>query len=808
MAEHTRVVVIGGGVVGVSSLYHLAKAGWKDCVLLEQNELTSGSTWHAAGNCPTFSTSWALLKLQKYSAEFYGRLGDEVGYPINYHVVGAVRLAHTRERMDEFKHVRSMARANAMEYEVLTPGEIRAKHPFVTLDDLAGALWDPYDGDIDPAQLTQALAKGARDLGATIRRFTQVKALAQLSDGRWRVTTNKSEDIVADVVVNAAGYRAGEIMAMIGRALPLVTMSHQYLVTEDVPELAARTERLPLLRDPDVSYYLRQERSGFILGPYEWRATPMWVDRVPEDFSFKLWNDDLERLETYIEAAMARVPPLASAGVRRVVNGPIPYSPDGNPYIGPEHGLRNFFHANTFSFGITQAGGAGKALAEWVIHGGPEWDLWPLDRRRYTGYADVSYTKAKAIEVYQNEYAPTYPNEEREAGRPLKTSSLYAPLKAKGARFGARGGWERAAYFDPDGSIKDHTLSFRRERSWWNAIAAEVRAVRERVGVLDLPGFTKFEVSGHGAEAFLDTLTCSRLPRPGRIGLSYALTERGRILSEFTITRTASDSFYLVAATGAEWHDLDVLQSRLPSDGSVRMVNQSDAIGTLVVAGPRSRELMGHVTAADLSNAAFPWLAARTIDVLGNPTLVLRVNYVGELGWELHAPMEQLPGIYDALSAAGPNYGLRDFGLYAMDSLRLDKGYRGWKTDIETGYSPYEASLDRFVSLQKPAFVGQEALIREAERGVAQRFVPLTLDDESDADAPSCAPVLLRGENVGLVTSGGWSFALNKSVALAYVRSDLATPGTKLEIEVFGERRTATVGREPLYDPENARLRA
>jgi dimethylglycine dehydrogenase len=450
MVEHTRVVIIGGGAVGVSSLYHLAKAGWKDCVLLEQNELTSGSTWHAAGNCPTFSTTWGLLKLQKYSAELYRKLGDEVGYPINYHVVGAVRLAHTRERMDEFRHVRSMARANGMEYEVLAPEEIRARHPFVTLDDLAGALWDPYDGDIDPAQLTQALAKGARDLGATIRRFTRVKALAQLSDGRWRVTTNTSEHMIADVVVNAAGYRAGEIMAMIGRALPLVTMSHQYLVTEDVPELVARTERLPLLRDPDVSYYLRQERSGFLLGPYEWGATPMWADPIPEDFSFKLWNDDLERLETYIEAALARVPPLASVGVRRVVNGPIPYSPDGNPYIGPEQGLRNFFHANTFSFGITQAGGAGKALAEWVIHGGPEWDLWPLDRRRYTAYADVAYTKAKAVEVYQNEYAPAYPNEERQAGRPRRTSSLYARLKAKGASFGARGGWERAVYFGSD----------------------------------------------------------------------------------------------------------------------------------------------------------------------------------------------------------------------------------------------------------------------------------------------------------------------------------------------------------------------
>jgi len=808
MVEHARVVIIGGGAAGVSSLYHLAKAGWTDCLLLEQNELTSGSTWHAAGNCPTYSTNWSVLKLQKYSAELYRRLGEEVGYPINYHVVGAIRLAHTRERMDEFEHVRSMALANGMEYEVLPPEEIQARHPFVTLDDLKGALWDPYDGDIDPAQLTQALAKGARDLGAAIRRFTKVTALAQLPDGRWRVSTHNGAEIVAETVVNAAGYRAGEIMAMIGRTLPLVTMSHQYLVTEDVPELVARTERLPLMRDPDVSYYLRQERSGFILGPYEWRATPMWLDGAPEDFSFKLWNDDIDRLETYVTAAMERVPPLASAGVRRVVNGPIPYSPDGNPYVGPEHGLRNFFHANTFSFGITQAGGAGKALAEWVIHGGPEWDLWPFDRRRYTRYADAAYTRAKAIEVYQNEYAPAYPNEEREAGRPLKTSSLYASLKAKGAHFGARGGWERAIFFDPEDRVTDHTLSFRRRRSWWSAIAAEVQAVRERVGVADLPGFSKFEVSGAGAETFLDSVTCSRLPQLGRVGLAYALTDRGRILSEFTIARIAPDRFYLIAAAAAEWHDLDVLRTNLPIGGSVQIANRSDEIGTLVVAGPRSRELLGHVTAADLSNTAFPWLAARTIDVLEHSVLALRINYVGELGWELHAPMERLPEIYDALTAAGPNYGLRDFGLYAMDSLRLDKCYRGWKTDLETGYTPYEASLDRFVSLQKPAFVGREAVIGEARRGAAQRFTPLTLDDDGDADAPSCAPVMFRGRNVGLVTSGGWSFTLSKSVALAYVRSDLASPGTKLEIEIFGERRAATVGREPLYDPGNARLRA
>ena len=808
MLDHARVVVIGGGAVGVSALYHLAKLGWTECLLLEQHELTAGSTWHAAGNCPTYSTGWGALKLQKYSADLYRRLGDEVGYPINYHVVGAVRLAHSRERMDEFNHVHAMARANGMDYEILSPKEILDKHPFITLDGLAGALWDPYDGDIDPAQLTQALAKGARDLGARIRRFTKVTGLVETPSGQWRVTTDKGDETAADNVVNAAGYRAGEVMALVGRSLPIVTLSHQYLVTEDVPELVERPERLPLMRDPDVSYYLRQERAGFILGPYEGQPKPMWLDGLAEDFSFKLWNDDLDRLEPYIEAAMARVPPLGRAGIRRVVNGPIPYSPDGNPYLGPEHGLRNFFHANTFSFGITQAGGAGKALAEWIVHGGPEWDLWSFDRRRYTNYADQAYTAAKAVEVYRNEYAPAFPDEERPAGRPRRTSPLYDRLAAKGARFGARGGWERAVYFDLDRSVGDHTLSFRRHKSWLGAVGEEVEAVRERVGILDFPGFTKIEVTGQGAEAHLDRLLCTRLPRLGRVTLAYALTPQGRILSEFTVTRTAEQSFYLVGAATAEWHDLDVLSAGLPEDGSVAIGTLSDEWGSLVIAGPRARDLLGHITSADLSNQAFPWLAARPIDVLGNEVLALRINYVGELGWELHAPNALLPEIYDALWAAGQAYGLRDFGLYAMDSLRLDKGYRGWKSDIETGYSPFEASLDRFVSMQKADFVGRQALVEEARRGPARRFVPLTLDRNGDADALPCAPVSHEGKVVGLVTSGGWSFTLGRSIALAYLRRDLAEPGTKLDIEILGERRAATVGREPLYDPDNARPRS
>ncbi len=807
MTDHARVVVIGGGAVGTSCLYHLAKLGWKDAILLEQNELTSGSTWHAAGNVPTYSTAWSLLKLQNYSAQLYRRLGDDVGYPINYHVVGALRLAHTQERMDEFHHVRAMAHANGMEFDVLTAAEIPERHPFVTLDAIKGALWDPYDGDIDPAQLTQALAKGARDMGAKIRRFEKVTGLAQLPNGEWRITTDKGE-IIAEVVVNAAGYRAGEVMALIGRSLPIVAMSHQYLVTEDIPELAKRKQRLPLMRDPDVSYYLRQERDGFILGPYERQATPMWLDGIPGDFSFQLWNDDLDRLESYIDAAIGRVPVLGTVGVRKVVNGPIPYSPDGNPYIGPEHGLRNFFHCNTFSFGISQAGGAGKALAEWVVEGGPEWDLWSLDRRRFTAYADQAFTAAKAVEVYQNEYAPSFPYEERPAGRPLRQSPLYHRLKNKGARFGMRGGWERAVYFDLDGSVNEPSLSFRRERNWMGIVREEVTAVRERVGILDLPGFTKIEVSGAGAEAYLDRIICSRLPKLGRVSLAYALTPGGRLLSEFTITRTAPDRFYLIAAAAAEWHDDDVLTAALPTDGSVKLEHLSDKSGTLIIAGPRARDLLARVTKADLSNAAFPWLTSQEIRIGPANVLALRVNYVGELGWELHAPIAALPDLYQTVWRAGEQYDVRDFGMYAMDSLRLDKCYRGWKSDLEIGYTPLEASLDRFVDIRKPEFVGRNAIIAEKENGPAQRYVPLTLDSDAVADAPFCAPVYHGEERVGLVTSGGWSHTLNASIALAYIRVDLARPGVRLEIDILGERVPATIGREPLFDPDNVRLRA
>ena len=810
MTEQVRVVVIGGGVAGCSALYHLAALGVKDALLIERDELTSGSTWHAAGNLPTFSTSWSILKLQKYSAALYRRLASNADDPINYHLTGSVRLAHTRERMDEFHHVKSMAKANGLEYEILSPAELKDRYPLIETHDLRGALWDPLDGDIDPSQLTQALAREARALGATIRRHTRVTALKQKPDSSWIVTTDKGE-VHCEIVVNAAGYRAAELMKMVGRHLPLCVMSHQYLVTEDSEELLARgpTARLPLLRDPDTSYYLRQERNGFILGPYEWKATPMWQDGMPDDFANQLWSDDFDRLESYIEDAMARVPALGRAGIKRGVNGPIPYSPDGNPYIGPEPGLRNFFHCNNFSFGITQGGGAGKALAEWVVHGAPEWDLWSLDRRRFGDYASDAYTRAKAVEVYQNEYASSFPYEERAAGRPLRTSPVYETLKAKGARFGARGGWERAVYFDLDGTLPaEEKLSFRRESIWHGVVAQEVRAVREAVGVLDLPGFTKYELQGEGASAYLDQLSCSRLPAQGRVSLAYALTPAGKLWSEFTITRLGPDHFMLISASIAATHDMDLLTSGLPAGSPISVRDISAEQGTLIIAGPRSREVLAQVTSADLSNAAFPWLSARTVDTVAGTCLAMRVNYVGELGWELHAPVAMMQTLYEAVWKAGQAHGIRDFGLYAMDSLRVDKCYRGWKSDLESGYTPFEASLDRFVDLKKPSFVGREAVLAEQARGPHWRFVPLLLQAGGDAEAPYCAQVFQGDTNVGLTTSGVWSHTLQHSVALAYVRTDLAAPGTVLEVEVLGQRRKATVQSEPLYDPSNARLRA
>ncbi|MFI5015643.1 MAG: FAD-dependent oxidoreductase [Hyphomicrobiales bacterium] len=807
--KHARVVIIGGGVVGASALYHLTRLGWTDVLLLDRNELSSGSTWHAAGNVPNFSTSWNVIKLQRYGSSLYRRLGEEVGYPIDYHVTGSIRLAHVEARMEEFRHVRSMARAQGIAFDMLSPGEIKARFPLIEPDGILGGLWDPYDGDIDPSQLTQAFVKGARDRGARLERFNRVTAIRRTPAGEWELTTGNTGNgtVTCEIVVNAAGYRAGEVAALVGQYLPAVTMQHQYLVTQAIPELALRKERLPLLRDPDVSYYMRQERDGLILGPYEWGCKPAWLDGIPEDFSFQLYPDDLDRLEPYIEAAVARVPALRSVGLRKVINGPIPYSPDGNPYIGPQHGLRNFFNCNTFSFGISQAGGAGKTLAEYVVHGEPEWDLWSFDHRRYTGYADPAYARDKAIELYRREYAIGFPNEERPAGRPRKTTPLHDRLKAKGAVFGARNGWERAAYFARSEGEKTERPSFHRaETSWFAAVAEECRAVSERVGIFDLAGFSKFTVTGPRGAQWLEAIICRKAPKLGRVVLAYALTERGSISSEFTVTRLAEDSFYLLAAGTAQWHDFDWLQSHLPQDDSVHLDDVTHSGSTLVLAGPRSRDVLQRLTSADLTNAAFPWSAGKEIEVAGRKLLALRINYIGELGWELHVPMADLAAVYDALFAAGEPFGIRDFGMYATESMRLEKAYRSWKQDMTIEYTPDEAGLGRFVDLSNTGFIGRAGLLARREAGMREVFVPLIIEAGS-ADAPICAIVFKDGERVGIVGSGGWGHRIGKSIALAYVRPDCAELGTRLEVDILGTRHRAFVAEEPIFDPANTRLK-
>ncbi|MEI2807346.1 GcvT family protein [Albidovulum sp.] len=804
-----RVVIIGGGAVGVSALYHLARAGWTDCVLLEKNELTAGSTWHAAGNVPTFSTSWSLMNMQRYSTELYRGLGQAVGYPMNYHVTGSVRLAHSKERMQEFARAKGMGQYQGMDIQVLSPSEIRDKYPFLETHDLTGALYDPADGDIDPAQLTQALAKGARELGATILRFTPATGVSR-EGGEWIVHTEKGS-IRAEIVVNAAGYYAQKVGEWFrpfgGRTVPMMVMSHQYLLFEEVDEVKAWSQKvghkLPLLRDVDTSYYLRQEKYGFNLGPYERNCRAHWVrpdDPFPEDFSFQLFPDDLDRLEPYIEDAMARVPLLASAGVSKVINGPIPYAPDGNPLLGPMPGVPNAFEACVFTFGIAQAGGAGKVLAEWVTEGATEWDMWSCDPRRFTGYTDREYCVQKGMEVYGHEYAMHFPMARWPAAPDRRLSPVHDRIRAQGGQMAPYNGWERAEWFarPGDDTSWEATQTWTRAGPWEQRIREECEAVRDGVGVLDLPGFTRLLVKGPGARAHVDGLTASRLPAPGRIGLVYFPDARGRILTEMTAMVHSDEAVGLITAAVAQWHDADVLRQGLPK--GVTIEDHSGEVSCFIVTGPKSRDLLAPLTDADL---AMPWLSVQEVRVIGRPAALVRVSFAGELGWEIHAANADASAIYDALLAGGA----KPFGMRALNALRIEKGYRAWKGDLSTDYSLLEGGLDRFIRWEKE-FPGKAALLAEKQRGVRKRFVTLVVD-AGEADAPYMSTLWHEGRIVGETTSGAWGYRVGASLALGMLRADLAVPGTAVEVEIYGERRAAVVQADgPLWDPQNERLRA
>ena len=812
LPKYSRIIVIGGGVVGVSCLYHLAKSGLSNLLLIEKNELTAGSTWHAAGNVPTFSSSWAIMNMQRYSTELYRGLSKEVNYPMNYHVTGSVRLAHSEERMMEFQRAKGMGIYQGMDIDVIGLSELKSKYPFIETHDLKGALFDPNDGDIDPAQLTQALAKGARDLGADIIRFCSATGISK-NKKNWIVNTNKGS-IECEIVINAAGYYAKRVSDWFvpfgGRSIPMSVMSHQYLLTEEIPELQERSEKLnsklPLLRDVDSSYYLRQEKNGLNLGPYERNCKVHWHesnDPLPDDFSFQLYPDDLERLEWYIEDAMKRVPILGKAGISKVINGPIPYTPDGNPLIGPSPGLTNVFEACVFTFGIAQGGGAGKVLSEWVSEGYTEWDMWSCDPRRFTDYTDKDYCAAKAAEVYGHEYAMHFPFHSWPAGRDKKQSPNHQTIINNGGQMGAYNGWERANWFAKDGddTSENSTQTWNREGPWFSRVREECLAVNRNVGVLDLPGFSRFKVEGPGASEFLLSKISGNLPAIDRMNLAYFPDERGRVLTEMSIMRHDLNKFTLITAGAAQWHDYEILKLGINKNQNVEVSDITNNWTCLIVTGPNSRSLINSISNADLT---LPWLSLQKATIENKQILLARVSYAGELGWEIHAKNEDMSLIYEKVLSEGAT----PFGMFALDSLRVEKGYRAWKGDLSTDYSLLESGLERFIKFdKKEVFPGKQSLLSEKQRGSVKKFVSMIIKDNV-CDAPYMSTIWHDGKIIGEVTSGAYGHRVNASIALGMVKTDLAISGQTVSVDIFGNDFPAIIQNSgPLWDPNNEALK-
>ena len=812
MKSHARVVVIGGGVVGVSTLYHLAKKGWSDVALIERKELTSGSTWHAAGLLPLFNMSYSVGQVHKYSVAFYQELQEETGMNVGFRKVSNIRLATTRDRMDEYRQYAGVASTIGIDVDFLTPEEIVHHWPLCNPEGLIGAIRHPEDGYIQPADLTQALARGARDRGAEIYRNTTVTAISRTASGEWKVTTDKGE-ITCEHIVSATGNFARKTGQMVGLNIPVIPVEHQYIVTEAHPDIKARHDagepEMGVLRDSDGQWYMREEAGGLILGPYEKNAPACYVDGPSDDSEYELFQEDLERLEPHIEWAMYRVPIFGELGVKKVYNGAIAYTPDGNPIIGPAWDVPNFWLNEGHSFGITAAGGAGWQLAEWIVDGEPTIDMLGVDPRRYGSYTTQSFLKVKNEEAYANVFTTHYPDEEREEGRPLRTAPCYDRLKALGAVFGQKFGWERANWFAPEGVEAVDDWSFRRSK-WFEHVGNEVKNVSENVGLLDMSAFAKARVSGPGAEAFLDYLVANKLPKKiGRVALCHALTDRGGVHSEFTIQRESADSFYLVSAGANQRLDHDWLKKHMPDDGSVRFDNITNAVGVLVLAGPKSRDLLAKITRSDLGNEAFPWLSGQMIDVGLAPSMAFRMNFVGELGWELHHPIEYQNHIFDAIIKAGAEFGIKPFGIRAMDAMRLEKSYRLVGTELSIEYAALESGLQRFVHLNKGDFKGQKNLAAWQADGFANTLVTLQVHDTTDADAIGNNPIMTPdGTVIGRATSGGYGFRLDKSLAIAMVQPNLAAVGTELLIDVLDQRLKATVIEESPYDPDNVKLRA
>ena len=812
MVEHARAVIIGGGVGGTSIAYHLAQRGWTDIVLVERAELTSGSTFHSAGLVGQLRGSVTLTRMMMDSVDLYRGLVAETGVDPAWHEVGSLRLASSRPRMEELKRQAGWAKTFGLEIELIGPHEAQDRFPLMSTDGVLGALFMPTDGWLDPSGLANALAAGARAKGASIRARTRVVAIGT---DRGRVTSVTVErdgeraDIRTDVVVDAGGIFAPEIARLVGVTVPLVPIAHQYLFTEPIEGVHAS---LPQLRDPDNLVYYREEVGGLCMGGYERDPAPWGLDGIPADFNGKLLGADMARFDPIMAGAIRRVPAIADAGVSRVINGPEAFTPD-NEYILGESDVRGFFVAAGFSaHGIAGAGGIGRQMASWIVDGEPELDLWRMDIRRFgPAYRSLDYTLARSIENYATYYDIHYPNEERQAGRPLRTSPTYELLGELGASFGEKGGWERPNWFESNAAAGDEAW---RPRGWagkhWSpAIGAEALATRTTAALFDETSFAKIEVSGPGAVAFLGQMCANDVDRPvGTITYTQLLNTRGGIEADLTVTRTGETSFLIVTGTAVGNHDAAWLRKHLPEDDSVTLRDITAARVCFGLWGPRARDILQPLTRDDLSNAAFPFLTAREITVGSVPLLALRVTYVGELGWELYAPTEYGRALWTALWDAGRPYGMVAAGYRAIDALRIEKGYRVWSSDITPDETPFEAGLGFAVALDKELeFIGRDALVTAKAAGPRKRLRCLVLDDPRSVCLGN-EPVRVDGEVVGRVTSGGYGFAVERSIAYAYLPPDRAAFGTRGEIEVFGDWIGFEVVREPLYDPESARIRA
>jgi len=795
MKTHARVVIIGGGIMGVSLLYHLARLGWRELVLLEKNELTAGSTWHAAGLCTHYAHNITIMNLRAHSVRLYSSLlAEDTGQAVDFHPCGALRVTRQPDRLDEFRQVQGIGKFAGFDFHILTPAELGDIYPLAEVDDLIGAIYEPLDGHVDPSQATQALAAGARQRGAEIYRHTRVNAIAQKPGGEWLVSTDNG-DIAAEHIVNAAGTWCREIGDMMGVDLPVVPMLHQYIVSDRIAAFADLGRELPMIRDPDESWYLRMEGEGVIIGPYEKHGKPWSVDGVPPGFGMELLEPDIDAIADIAALAMRRVPAAADAGIKRIVNGPITFTPDANPLIGPAFGLRNAWLLTGSSMGVMEGGGAGSFLAEWMDGGEPSMDALAVDSRRFGAYADRDYRLAKAVECFAAQFGIHYPYEERPAARNRKLTPAWRLLRSRGAVFGSVYGFERANWFSRDPAVDAPTLGFRRA-NWFDCVAAECSNLAENVGVADLSAFAKFRIHGADAPRFVDGLGANRAPSTGRIRLIHALTPSGGVASEFSATRLAPDEFYLVSAAAALRQDEDLLRSRARGF-DLEVEELTDARGVLGVMGPNAESLLQSLCDEDLSLAAFPRLSARTIRLAGIEVDALRVSYVGEAGFELHHDISQQASLLRRLMQAGERYRLGFYGAFAMNSMRLEKGYRAWGADLSSERTPLEAGLDHLVYTDGRDFIGREAMLERACRDDHWRMELLEFAD-STVDPFYAHPIFRGDEPIGLVTSASFGHRLQKAIGLAWFR-DAPDRDEELEVEILGRRVGARL-TAPLQD--------